>query len=80
MPWILIGLGLCFVALFMLLHFRTAKQMEQDIALILAECGTASNQPCLQESPKRRPNCQPYPMTTCLNYLEREEAVEKTAP
>lgn len=37
MLWILIGLGGCLVALFMLLQFAAAKQMEQDMALILAE-------------------------------------------
>ena len=37
MLWILIGLGVSLVAVFMLLQFAAAKQMEQDMALILAE-------------------------------------------
>ncbi len=51
MFWIIIAVGVCLVTLFTLLHFRTAKQMEQDMALILAECGK------LQQSamPSRKP-------------------------
>ena len=37
MLWIGIGLGVCLVALFRLLNFIAARQMEQDIAFILAE-------------------------------------------
>ena len=37
MVWILIGLGGCLVAVFVLLQFAAAKQMEQDMALILAD-------------------------------------------
>jgi len=42
MFWIIIGLGVCLVAPFIVLHFEAANQMEQDIALFLLECPTSS--------------------------------------
>jgi hypothetical protein len=45
MLWISIGFGVCFVALFRVLNFIAARQMEQDIALILAES------PAMEQSP-----------------------------
>lgn len=40
MLWMLTGLGVCLVALFRVLHFVGAKQMKEDMALILAEYPT----------------------------------------
>ena len=45
MLWIGIGLGVCLVALFRLLNFIAARQMEQDIAFILAEYPTIEQSP-----------------------------------
>jgi hypothetical protein len=45
MLWMLVGLGVCLVALLRVLHFVGAKQMKQDMALILAECPTMEQSP-----------------------------------
>ena len=50
MLWMLIGLGVCLVALFRVLHFVGDKQMKQDMALILAECPTMEQSPTPSKS------------------------------
>jgi len=45
MLWIGAGLGVFLVALFRLLNFIAARQMEQDIAFILAEYPTIEQSP-----------------------------------